>query len=31
MVAYLLIFVFAVCATRARTYQHGVTAGAAGH
>jgi FHS family L-fucose permease-like MFS transporter len=31
VVAYLLIAVFAFCATKARTYQHGVTAGATGH
>jgi len=31
VVAYLLIAVFAFAATKARTYQHGVTSAAAGH
>ncbi len=31
MAAYVLIALFAISATRAPTYQHGVTAGAAGH
>ena len=30
-VAYLLIVVFAVAATRAKIYQHGTTSAAAGH